>query len=139
MPMISRTKVAELLNETACEHNHKKDGKGKNKVCAEQAKPGGAQGGCAFDGASIALVPITDAAHLVHGPIACSGNSWGTRGSLSSGSRLYQVGFTTDLSENEIIFGGEEKLFQAICNLQAKYRACRHFRLSHLCDCPHWG
>jgi nitrogenase molybdenum-cofactor synthesis protein NifE len=127
MPMISRTKVAELLNETACEHNHKKDGKGKNKVCAEQAKPGGAQGGCAFDGASIALVPIADAAHLVHGPIACSGNSWGTRGSLSSGSRLYQVGFTTDLSENEIIFGGEEKLFQAICNLQAKYQPAAIF------------
>jgi nitrogenase molybdenum-cofactor synthesis protein NifE len=127
MPMISRTKVAELLNETACEHNHKKDGKGKHKVCAEQAKPGGAQGGCAFDGASIALVPITDAAHLVHGPIACSGNSWGSRGSLSSGSRLYQVGFTTDLSENEIIFGGEGKLFQAILDLQASYRPAAIF------------
>ncbi|MGY2979481.1 nitrogenase molybdenum-cofactor synthesis protein NifE [Thermostichus sp. OS-CIW-31] len=127
MPMISRTKVAELLNETACEHNHKKDGKGKNKVCAEQAKPGGAQGGCAFDGASIALVPIADAAHLVHGPIACSGNSWGTRGSLSSGPQLYRVGFTTDLSENEIIFGGEEKLFQAILDLQAKYQPAAIF------------
>ncbi|MEN9224152.1 MAG: nitrogenase iron-molybdenum cofactor biosynthesis protein NifE [Thermostichus sp. HHBFW_bins_43] len=127
MPMMTGRKVAELLDEPACAHNHKKDGKGKNKVCAEQAKPGGAQGGCAFDGASIALVPITDAAHLVHGPIACSGNSWGNRGSLSSGSRLYQVGFTTDLSENEIIFGGEGKLLQAIHHLHERYHPAAIF------------
>ncbi len=132
MPMISRRQVAELLNETACEHNHKKSGppkkgQGNPKVCTEQAKPGGAQGGCAFDGASIALVPITDAAHLVHGPIGCGGNSWGSRGSLSSGSHLYQVGFTTDLSENEIIFGGEDKLLEAIRQLQASYQPAAIF------------
>ncbi|NJL99573.1 MAG: nitrogenase iron-molybdenum cofactor biosynthesis protein NifE [Synechococcaceae cyanobacterium SM2_3_2] len=132
MPMITSRQVAELLHETACEHNSKKSGSPKNgqnnhKVCTEQAKPGGAQGGCAFDGASIALVPITDAAHLVHGPIGCSGNSWGSRGSLSSGSHLYQVGFTTDLSENEIIFGGEEKLLQAIHQLQASYQPAAIF------------
>jgi hypothetical protein len=26
-------------------------------------------GGCAFDGAQIALLPITDVAHIVHGPL----------------------------------------------------------------------
>lgn len=120
-------KISELLTQPGCEHNHEKNGKGHNKVCQQQAKPGAAQGGCAFDGASIALVPITDAAHLVHGPIACSGNSWGGRGSLSSGSTLYKMGFTTDLSENDIIFGGEKKLFKAIQDVQERYNPAAVF------------
>ncbi|MGK7913903.1 MAG: bifunctional nitrogenase iron-molybdenum cofactor biosynthesis protein NifEN [Synechococcus sp.] len=114
-------KINELLTQPGCEHNHKKDGKGKNKACQQQAQPGAAQGGCAFDGASIALVPITDVAHLVHGPIACAGNSWGSRGSLSSGPMLYKMGFTTDLNENDIIFGGEKKLYKAIREVKERY------------------
>ena len=33
---------------------------------------------------------------------------------LSSGSTLYKMGFTTDISENDIIFGGEKKLYKAV-------------------------
>ena len=117
----TKPKINELLTQPGCEHNHEKNGKGHNKACKQQAKPGAAQGGCAFDGASITLVPITDAAHLVHGPIACAGNSWGGRGSLSSGPMLYKMGFTTDLSENDIIFGGEKKLYKAIQDVQERY------------------
>ena len=124
---LTQHKVRELLTEPACEHNHKKGGKGKNKACTQTAKPGAAQGGCAFDGASIALVPITDVAHLVHGPIACAGNSWGSRGSLSSGPDLYKMGFTTDLSENDIIFGGEKRLNKAIQEVQQKYQPAAIF------------
>jgi nitrogenase molybdenum-cofactor synthesis protein NifE len=120
-------KMSELLTQPGCEHNHQKNGKGHNKACQQQAKPGAAQGGCAFDGASIALVPITDVAHLVHGPLACSGNSWGGRGSLSSGPMLYKMGFTTDLSENDIIFGGEKKLYRAIQDVQARYQPAAVF------------
>ena len=111
---LTKAKINELLTQPECEHNLNKGGQGKNKACAQQSQPGSAQGGCAFDGASITLVPITDAAHLVHGPIACSGNSWNSRGSLSSGSTLYKMGFTTDISENDIIFGGEKKLYKAV-------------------------
>ena len=50
----------------------------KYKVCRSR---GGES--CAFDGAMIVLQPIADAAHIVHGPIACCGNSWEGRGSLS--------------------------------------------------------
>ncbi|MFH7242004.1 MAG: bifunctional nitrogenase iron-molybdenum cofactor biosynthesis protein NifEN [Spirulina sp.] len=123
----TKAKMSELLTQPGCEHNHKKNGKGHNKVCQQQAKPGAAQGGCAFDGASIALVPITDVAHLVHGPIACAGNSWGGRGSLSSGETLYKMGFTTDLSENDIIFGGEKKLYRAIQDVQERYHPAAVF------------
>lgn len=122
----TKKKVAELLNEPGCEHNHKK-GQGKNKACSQQAQPGAAQGGCAFDGASIALVPITDAAHLVHGPIACAGNSWESRGSLSSGPATYKMGFTTDLTENDIIFGGEKKLYKGISQVVKRYQPAAVF------------
>ncbi|MFP4253096.1 MAG: nitrogenase iron-molybdenum cofactor biosynthesis protein NifE [Halothece sp.] len=115
---MTKPKVADLLHEPGCEHNHQK---GQNKACSQQAKPGAAQGGCAFDGASITLVPITDAAHLVHGPIACAGNSWGSRGSLSSGATTYKIGFTTDITENDIIFGGEKKLYRAIAQVINSY------------------
>ncbi|MGF1568569.1 MAG: bifunctional nitrogenase iron-molybdenum cofactor biosynthesis protein NifEN [Nodosilinea sp.] len=120
-------KINELLTQPGCEHNHKKGEKGKNKACQQQAQPGAAQGGCAFDGASIALVPITDVAHLVHGPIACAGNSWGSRGSLSSGPMIYKMGFTTDLSENDIIFGGEKKLYKAIHAVKERYNPAAVF------------
>ena len=122
MAMITPGKVAELLNEPGCEHNHQKNNEDKKqKGCQQQAAPGAAQGGCAFDGASIALVPITDAAHLVHGPLGCSGNSWGARGSLSSSSHLYKMGFTTDMGENDIIMGGEKKLLKAIAEIKKLY------------------
>ena len=124
---ITQGKINELLSEPGCEHNHKKDQKGKNKSCTQQAQPGAAQGGCAFDGASIALVPITDVAHLVHGPIACSGNSWGSRGSQSSGPMLYKMGFTTDLSENDVIFGGEKRLFRSIVEVAERYNPAAVF------------
>jgi nitrogenase molybdenum-cofactor synthesis protein NifE len=124
---LAKPKITELLTQPGCTHNHEKNGNGHNKACKQQAKPGAAQGGCAFDGASITLVPITDAAHLVHGPIACAGNSWGGRGSLSSGSTLHKMGFTTDLSENDIIFGGEKKLCKAIADIHERYKPAAVF------------
>ncbi|MBI5102892.1 MAG: nitrogenase iron-molybdenum cofactor biosynthesis protein NifE [Nitrospirae bacterium] len=86
----------------------------KDKVCRSR---GGES--CAFDGAMIVLQPIADAAHLVHGPIACCGNSWEGRGALSHvGARhavpLHKMGFTTDMNELDIVYGSEEKLLRAI-------------------------
>ena len=101
--------IAELLDEPACEHNKK-----EKSGCAKP-KPGSAAGGCAFDGAQIALLPIADVAHIVHGPIACAGSSWDNRGTRSSGSNLYRIGMTTDLTEQDVIMGrGEKRLFHSI-------------------------
>lgn len=101
--------IAQLLDEPACEHNT------KSKSGCARPKPGATAGGCAFDGAQIALLPIADVAHIVHGPIACAGSSWDNRGTRSSGSTLYRLGMTTDLTENDIIMGrGEKRLFHAI-------------------------
>ncbi|HEX8989852.1 MAG TPA: nitrogenase iron-molybdenum cofactor biosynthesis protein NifE [Rhodocyclaceae bacterium] len=98
-----------LLNEPACKHNDK-----EKSGCA-RPKPGATAGGCSFDGAQIALLPIADVAHIVHGPIACAGSSWDNRGTRTTGPTLFKIGMTTDLTEQDVIMGrGEKRLFHAI-------------------------
>lgn len=79
------------------------------------------QRACVYCGARVVLNPITDAVHLVHGPIGCASYTWDIRGSLSSGPELYRNSFSTDLQEEDVIFGGEKKLARAIDELVAKY------------------
>ncbi len=101
--------IAELMNEPACAHNN------KSKSGCAKPQPGATQGGCCFDGARNALIPISDVAHIVHGPIGCAGSSWDTRGTRSSQSDIYRLGLTTDLSDIDVIMGrGENRLYQAI-------------------------
>jgi len=114
-------KIQDVFNEPACGKNVQKAEKERKKGCTKPLQPGGAAGGCAFDGAKIALQPITDVAHLVHGPIACEGNSWDNRGAKSSGPLLYRTGFTTDIGENDVVFGGEKRLFRAIREIIEKH------------------
>lgn len=107
--MKSNKEIAEIINEPACEHNK------KSKSGCSKPSPGASAGGCAFDGAQIALLPIVDVAHIVHGPIACAGSSWDNRGTRSSGPTLYRMGMTTDLTEQDIVMGRSEKrLFHSI-------------------------
>jgi nitrogenase molybdenum-cofactor synthesis protein NifE len=115
-------KVAELFVEPGCAKNQAKSDADRKKGCGKPLTPGAAAGGCCFDGAKIALQPITDVVHLVHGPIACDGNSWDTRNSWSSGSGLYRVGFTTDMQNLDIINGGEKKLYKAIKQAIARHK-----------------
>jgi len=110
-----KARVRDVLDEPACATNRAKAPNERAKGCSKPLVPGAAAGGCAFDGAKIALQPIVDAAHLVHGPAACEGNSWDNRGSASSGPELYRTGFTTDLGELDVVMGhGERKLYRAI-------------------------
>ncbi len=101
--------IALLQDEPACEHNHEKKG-----GCARPV-PGNTAGGCSFDGAQISLLPIADVAHIIHGPIACAGNSWNNRGTRAQGRELFRFGFTTDLNEQDVIMGrAEKRLLHAI-------------------------
>ncbi|RZI42972.1 nitrogenase iron-molybdenum cofactor biosynthesis protein NifE [Herbaspirillum sp. HC18] len=109
-----KVKIQEVFDEPACDHNRAKPEKERKKGCSKQLQPGAAAGGCAFDGAKIALQPIVDVAHLVHGPIACEGNSWDNRHAASSGPTTYRTGFTTDINEFDVIYGGEKRLYKAI-------------------------
>jgi nitrogenase molybdenum-cofactor synthesis protein NifE len=108
-------KLLDVFNEPGCGKNQAKGEKERKKGCSKPLTPGAAAGGCAFDGAKIALQPITDVAHLVHGPLACEGNGWDNRHAASSGAITYRHGFTTDLSEVDIVMGnGEKRLYKAI-------------------------
>ncbi|MBN9887938.1 nitrogenase iron-molybdenum cofactor biosynthesis protein NifE [Salipiger abyssi] len=118
-----KSKIADVFDEPACGTNVSKSEQQRKKGCAKPLTPGAAAGGCAFDGAKIALQPIVDVAHLVHAPLACEGNGWDNRGAASSGSERYRTGFTTDMTELDIVMGfGEKKLFRALRELIAAER-----------------
>jgi nitrogenase molybdenum-cofactor synthesis protein NifE len=121
MSVSLKAKIAEVFEEPGCDTNQGKSEKERKKGCTKQLSPGAAAGGCAFDGAKIALQPVVDVAHLVHGPIACEGNSWDNRHSASSGSTIYRSGFTTDINELDVIYGGEKRLFKSIREIIEKY------------------
>jgi nitrogenase molybdenum-cofactor synthesis protein NifE len=91
-------------------------GKCKSHIqCSEDSLAGAvSQRACVYCGARVVLNPVTDAAHLVHGPIGCATYTYDIRGSLSSGSEMFRNSFSTDLRERDIIFGGEKKLAACI-------------------------
>jgi len=110
------------LSKLDLKENCPLEDKGAPKLCMKALPGEGAERSCAFDGARVVLMPITDAAHIVHGPIACAGNSWDNRGAKSSGPELFRRGLTTDLVEMDIVYGGEKKLTQAIIEVANKHK-----------------
>jgi len=92
------------------------------KCDADSVSGAVSQRACVYCGARVVLNPITDAFHIVHGPIGCASYTWDIRGSLTSGSDLYRNSFSTDLSERDIVFGGAEKLKRAIEEVCEKHK-----------------
>ena len=77
------------------------------------------QRGCCYAGCKgVVLGPIVDVVHIVHGPIGCSYYAWATRRNLArppAGTQNFlSYAFSTDMQEQEIIFGGEKKLTAAV-------------------------
>lgn len=76
--------------------------------------------GCAYAGCKgVVLGPTRDILQIVHGPIGCSFYAWLTRRNQTRPKTLNDVNFmpyalSTDMQENEIIFGGEKKLKKAV-------------------------
>lgn len=98
--------------------------KGKNGSvkCDKDSIAGSvSQRACVYCGARVVLNPITDAFHIVHGPIGCASYTWDIRGSLTSGPDVYRNSFSTDLRERDVIFGGEKKLAGAIDEIVEQY------------------
>ena len=95
---------------------NKKNASKKDSFQCDQNSTSGAvsQRACVYCGARVVLNPITDAVHIIHGPIGCASYTWDIRGSLSSDKEFYRNSFSTDLRERDIIFGGEKKLGAAI-------------------------
>lgn len=80
------------------------------------------QRACVFCGSRVVLYPISDAVHLVHGPIGCAAYTWDIRGALSSGPQLHRLSFSTDLREMDVVFGGAAKLKRALLELIAQHK-----------------
>lgn len=80
------------------------------------------QRACVYCGARVVLNPITDAFHIVHGPIGCASYTWDIRGSLTSGDDIFRNSFSTDLREQDIIFGGIKKLEAAVHEVVKRYQ-----------------
>ncbi len=100
----------------------KKNNKLHQIKCEENSMAGVvSQRACVYCGARVVLNPITDAYHIIHGPIGCASYTWDLRGSLTSGDETFRTSFSTDLNEKDIIFGGEKKLSKAIDEIVEKH------------------
>jgi len=133
-------KIQDVFNEPGCGKNANKSEAERKKGCTKQLQPGGAAGGCAFDGAKIALQPLTDVAHLVHGPIACEGNSWdiagrGLRDRISGapGSPPTSTKPTSCSAERSACTGGQgnHRKVQSTRGLRLPDLRARHDRRRH--------
>lgn len=80
------------------------------------------QRACVFCGSRVVLYPISDALHVVHGPVGCAAYTWDIRGALSSGPQLHRNSFSTDLQEIDVIFGGEKKLERILLSLIERHQ-----------------
>ncbi|MFW6244675.1 MAG: nitrogenase component I subunit alpha, partial [Fibrobacterota bacterium] len=78
------------------------------------------QRGCTYAGCKgVVLGPTRDILNLTHGPIGCAFYSWLTRRNQTrpespENDNFMTYCFSTDMQEEEIIFGGEKKLKQAV-------------------------
>ena len=116
--LLEERKKSILSNDFCCQ------GDGGGISCEKESISGSvSQRACVYCGARVVLNPITDAFHIIHGPIGCSSYTWDIRGSLSSGSDLFRNSFSTDLKERDIIFGGTEILAKAIDEVVEKHQA----------------
>ncbi|OPY65668.1 MAG: Nitrogenase molybdenum-iron protein alpha chain [Syntrophorhabdaceae bacterium PtaU1.Bin034] len=76
--------------------------------------------GCAYAGCKgVVLGPTRDILQITHGPIGCGFYSWLTRRNQTrprtpEGHNFMTYAMSTDMQEEEIIFGGEKKLRKAI-------------------------
>lgn len=79
------------------------------------------QRGCCYAGCKgVVLGPTRDIVNITHGPVGCGFYSWLTRRNQTDpettpdGHNFMTYCFTTDMQDEEIIFGGEKKLKLAI-------------------------
>jgi len=97
------------------------------------------QRGCSYAGCKgVVIGPIYDILHITHGPIGCGWYSWLSRRNLTKirneGETNYlQYSMSTDMQEEQIVFGGEKKLAEAI---QEAYDEFKPKAISVYATCP---
>ncbi|MFT3869459.1 MAG: nitrogenase molybdenum-iron protein alpha chain [Nibricoccus sp.] len=97
------------------------------------------QRGCTYAGCrGVVIGPIHDILHITHGPVGCSYYSWATRRNLARVKpgqpvNYLQYSMTTDMQEDDIVFGGEKKLAAAI---REAYRMFKPKAIAVYSTCP---
>jgi nitrogenase molybdenum-iron protein alpha chain len=96
------------------------------------------QRGCCYAGCKgVVLGPTRDIANITHGPIGCGFYSWLTRRNQTDpgadGENYMNYCLSTDMQDEEIIFGGEKKLKQAI---QEAYDTLNPKAIAVFSTCP---
>ena len=96
------------------------------------------QRGCTYAGCrGVVLGPIYDILQITHGPVGCGFYAWLSRRNLvraPAGTTNYlQYCMNTDMQEDQIIFGGEKKLKQAI---REAYDIFKPKAIAILATCP---
>jgi len=121
--MIEKTGIVDTLEERQPYITRKQEeGQIIPLACDNNSLAGAiSQRACVYSGARVVLNPVTDAVHLVHGPIGCVGYTWDIRGAKSSGVETNRSSFSTDMKEIDVVFGGEKKLSNAIDELVELY------------------
>ena len=96
------------------------------------------QRGCTYAGCKgVVLGPTRDIVNITHGPIGCGFYSWLTRRNQTSpgpdGVNYMTYCFSTDMQDENIVFGGEKKLTKAI---QEAYDLFKPKAISIFATCP---
>jgi len=120
--------------------NHvEKDGSVPQVLANSRTAPGIiTQRGCTYAGCKgVVLGPTRDIVNITHGPIGCGFYSWLTRRNQTDpgpdGENFMMYCFSTDLHEDNIVFGGEKKLEAAI---QEVYDLMHPKAISIFSTCP---
>lgn len=96
------------------------------------------QRGCSYAGCrGVVMGPIYDLLQITHGPVGCGFYAWLSRRNLARPHdgefNFMQYCMTTDMQEEQIVFGGEKKLRQAI---QEAYDIFKPKAIAILATCP---
>lgn len=120
-------------------NNPKEDGTAPEILVNSRTAPGIiTQRGCTYAGCKgVVLGPTRDIVNITHGPIGCGFYSWLTRRNMTNpgpdGENYMMYSFSTDLHEDNIVFGGEKKLDAAI---QEAYDLFHPKAISVFSTCP---
>lgn len=95
--------------------------------------------GCTYAGCKgVIMGPASDIVNLVHGPIGCSFYAWLTRRNQTdcqgeNSENFINYCMSTNMQDSDIIFGGEEKLAQAV---QEAYDIFKPKAIAIFATCP---
>jgi nitrogenase molybdenum-iron protein alpha chain len=133
-------KLAKKRGKQLLVNNPAPDGSPREVLANVRTIPGIiSQRGCTYAGCKgVVLGPTRDIINLTHGPIGCGFYSWLTRRNQTepeteNDANFIPYCFSTDLTNDEIVFGGEKKLRAAI---QEAYDIFKPKNIAIFSTCP---